>query len=384
MSLDAFLGTKPLYYDKIDLERMPRAYDEVAVWLKLGTVVHVVGTNGKGSTGRMLATLLRDRGRVGHYSSPHILRFNERVWIDGADASDATLEAAHEKLQAWLRPETAEALSYFEYTTLLALVAFEGLDYVVLEAGLGGEFDATNVVPKELSVITPIGMDHQAFLGDTIEAIAATKLRSIGRRALLAPQPFKETERVAEAIARQKGAKLLHPDDIVRESRRRDIERIAASAGWPPFLAQNALTAAAAYALLTGSQPPPDRLSKVRLKGRFERIAPHVILDVGHNPLGAEAVRRALGKERRVLVYNALADKDVGEILKILKPVVKRLEILPIESDRAMEEARLRRIAEEIGIETVRFSGIDEKERYLVFGSFVVAEAFVKRCGIGG
>jgi dihydrofolate synthase/folylpolyglutamate synthase len=330
----------------------------------------------------MLATLLMHEGfRVGHYSSPHIVAFNERVWIDGREADDETLERAHGKLMGWLKPETARSLSYFEYTTLLALVAFEGVDYTVLEAGLGGEFDATNVVPKILSVVTPIGIDHQAFLGETIEEIAATKLRSIDRRALLARQRDERVYRTAEEIASRKGAELFRAEAVVDAACRKRLERVAASLGWPRYLVDNAETAAAAFRLLRGRSPDEAIYGKVRLKGRFEKVAPNVVLDVGHNPLGAQAVAEALDGKKRILVYNALNDKDVEEILKILEPVVARVEIIPIESERAMDPERLRRVARRIGLDVGTFRRIDPAENYLVFGSFVVAEAFLKRLG---
>ena len=382
MNLRTFLDTKPLYYDTIDLTRMPQAYAAVEPHLRLGKVVHVVGTNGKGSTGRMLAAMLARAGsRVGHYSSPHILRFNERIWIDGSDIGDSSLESAYGKLMEWLSPETARSLSYFEYTTLLALVAFEGLDYIVLEAGLGGEFDATNVVQKDLSIITPIGLDHQAFLGHSIDEIAATKLRSIEKKALLARQPDSSVYSIAETIAREKGCDLFDTDTVVDQTTKEAVVRMGNDRGWPEYMIQNAMTAAAAYRLVTGEEAPVEALADFHLKGRFERIAGNVILDVGHNLLGAKAVAQALEGEKRVLVYNALSDKNVEEILNVLKPVVKRLEIIDIDSERAMDSERVVSVAKKVGLDVKRFETIGETEQYLVFGSFVVAEAFLKRFG---
>jgi dihydrofolate synthase/folylpolyglutamate synthase len=379
MKLTNFLKTKPLYYDKIDLSRMPRAYALVQPRLKLGRVVHLVGTNGKGSTGRILASLLKEAGyRVGHYSSPHILRFNERIWIDGADAEDEMLETAHKKLMRWLGRVRAEELSYFEYTTLLALVAFEGTDFVVFEAGLGGEFDATNVVDKVLSIVTPIGIDHQAFLGDTIKEIAETKIRSIQKEALIASQSAPEVYEAAERIAKLKGARLITPEGVLGKEVRQTILETAVLKEWPLYLGENAVTAFAAAKHLTHRDYDPKMLLSVRLKGRFERIRPNVILDVGHNPLGAKAVAKALEGRKSVLVYNALEDKDVVQILDILKPVIRRLEIIPIESERAIAEERLVEAAAGLGIEAEPFRGLCEEEEYLVFGSFIVAEAFLK------
>ncbi|WP_353661268.1 bifunctional folylpolyglutamate synthase/dihydrofolate synthase [Hydrogenimonas sp. SS33] len=383
MDLTHFLATKPLYYDKIDLERMPAAYDEVKEALDIGRVVHIVGTNGKGSTGRMLAAMLHAGGRrVGHYSSPHILRFNERVWIDGRDAEDAVLEAAHRKLQGLLRPETSEALSYFEYTTLLALVAFEGVEVTVLEAGLGGEFDATNVVEKALSVLTPVGLDHQAFLGDTVEEIALTKARSIDNKVLVAPQPNASVWEAVRRVAREKGAEVISVGEILEKGESGKIDAIIRKRGWPGYLGENAKTAAAAYRVLEGAQPPLDVLATLPLKGRFQRIAPNVVVDVGHNPLAAEALSRHLAnaqaEEKPRLVYNALADKDVEAVLSKLAPFVEGVEIIPIGSERTMAPERLKAAIERCGLEAKPFNGIDAKRSYLVFGSFYVVEAFLK------
>ncbi len=112
-----------------------------------------------------MATLLKESGySVGHYSSPHILKFNERIWINGENISDKLLEESHKRLFKILGRDISRSLSYFEYTTLLSLVATQDLDILILEAGLGGEFDATNVVDKDLSIITPIDFDHPRFL----------------------------------------------------------------------------------------------------------------------------------------------------------------------------------------------------------------------------
>ncbi len=164
--LSEFLEKKPLYYDKIDYERMPRIYQKIKSALPTPKIIHLIGTNGKGTTGRFLASALLNKGlKVGHYTSPHILKFNERIWLNGADIADEILENTHNKLLVLLEKSDAERLSYFEYTTLLAMVAFAECEYVVLEAGLGGEYDATAVFPKELTLFTPIDFDHTAFLG---------------------------------------------------------------------------------------------------------------------------------------------------------------------------------------------------------------------------
>jgi dihydrofolate synthase/folylpolyglutamate synthase len=147
MVLEEYLNSKPLYYDKIDYNTIELAWKKLEPHIKLPYVIHIVGTNGKGSTGRYLASFLHQLGKETlHYSSPHIIKFNERIWINGSDSSDKQLDIAHEKLQNILDEELKNHLTYFEYTTLIAILLSDGFDYIVLEAGLGGEFDATNIV----------------------------------------------------------------------------------------------------------------------------------------------------------------------------------------------------------------------------------------------
>jgi len=134
--LESFLANKPLFYDEIDYTRMPRIYKSIKNEIKLPKIIHLVGTNGKGTTGRFLASALYSLGyNTGHYTSPHILEFNERIWLNGKNVSNETLDNFHQKLLRLLAAEDAEALSYFEYTTLLALLIYQECDYVILEAG---------------------------------------------------------------------------------------------------------------------------------------------------------------------------------------------------------------------------------------------------------
>ena len=376
MTLNVFLEAKPLYYKEIDHKRVHTAYSLLHPHLKHPKTVHIVGTNGKGSTGRMVAHLACKSGlSVGHYSSPHILKFNERIWIDGADVSDEVLEIAHQRLFAILGKEMSDALSYFEYTTLLAFVIFENCDLMVLEAGLGGEYDATNVCDKELSIITPIGIDHQAFLGESIEEIAATKIRSIQKQALLAPQPYVEVVEVAEQIADEKGAVLQQIEKIIDNT---VLSEIAKSKRWGAYLIDNATVALTALDILSIKYDIND-LRSLELFGRFYALTPNIRIDVGHNPLAARAIENALDK-KVVLIYNSLDDKDYEEVLRTLKPKVKRVKIIPIHSQRASTLEEIELALEKVGLEYSYFqNNIDEDENYLVFGSFYVVEEFLKQ-----
>ncbi len=369
MKLQEFLSSKPLFYKKFDPTRMPKAYELIKPYLKTPALIHIVGTNGKGTTGRFLASILKEAGfKVGHYTSPHILEFRERIWIDGEDASPQQLEAAHERLQKLLPREVLRSLSYFEYTTFLAILAFEGLDFAVMEAGLGGEYDATSVFENILTLVTPIDFDHKEFLGESIEAIATTKLKAVQKEALLAPQKHPEVEKVAK--------KLGIAYEIVNVPK--GYEELVASEGLAPFFAVN-LALAEAGAKRLGVREDVRKALHYRLRGRAQRVG-NVILDVGHNPLAARALSRIIDKET-ILVYNTYEDKDYRAILEIFKPKIKEVQILPVKNDRIVARELLEKTLTDLQIPYREFSAIKKDHNYLVFGSFSVVEEFLKRCG---
>jgi dihydrofolate synthase/folylpolyglutamate synthase len=373
LALFKFLELKPLYYKEINYERIFEAYDVLKKHIKKPTTLHVVGTNGKGSTGRMVAHLAYMSGlNVGHFSSPHILKFNERIWLNGSDSTNAILEESHQKLFLILGEEVSDALSYFEYTTLLVFLVFENCDLMVIEAGLGGEFDATNVHDKALSIITPIGIDHQAFLGNTIEEIASTKIRSIQKKVLLAPQVYSEVLDVARKIAKQKDAKLFFSSKV------NHLASIAEEKAWGEYLVENAEVAIKALEIL-GMKYNVNDLKSLKLFGRFYALENNIRIDVGHNPLAASAIVKAL-KQKVVLVYNSLDDKAYEEVLSILKPKVKRVEIIIIETQRATVLAEIEKALKNVDLDYSYFKNEMKKdENYLVFGSFYAVEAFLKR-----
>ncbi len=375
-SFFSFLDAKPLYYNKIDHNRIKVAYALLEEHIKHPRTVHIIGTNGKGSTGRIIAHLAYSSGlTVGHFSSPHIVKFNERLWIDGEDSSDKLLEVSHQRLYAILGQEISEALSYFEYTTLLAFVAFENVDLMVLEAGLGGEWDATSVGSRELSVITPIGIDHQAFLGDTIEQIASTKIRSIQKKALLAPQVYDEVSTIAFDIAQKQGATLHYAIDSYKEEI--VLNSIDKLNNWSDYLVDNCAVGLQALDILDIKFDINSLLS-LKLFGRFYLLEENIRIDVGHNQLAANAIVKALDREI-VLIYNSLDDKDYRAILGTLKPKVKRVEIIEVPSSRAVTIEKIEDALDTLSIDYSPFKGdIKSYENYLVFGSFYVVEEFLK------
>ncbi|QIR75150.1 bifunctional folylpolyglutamate synthase/dihydrofolate synthase [Sulfurospirillum diekertiae] len=379
MQLQSFLATKPLFYDEIDYARMPKAYQSIASHLTLPKIIHIVGTNGKGTTGRFLAQMLLSNGlQVGHYTSPHILKFNERIWLSGEDANDEMLEQAHTELLSWLEPSMAESLSYFEYTTLLAMSIFcKTCDYVILEAGLGGEFDATNVFPKCLSIVTPIGLDHQSFLGQTIEEIAQTKINSATGDIVLAKQYDANVHPIALAKVKKLKSRLYDVNDFFYKTFSSKLDVYSDKFGLPTYLKENFRTALCALNVL-GYDCNLDIFSPVVLQGRCQKLLPNVTVDVGHNVMAAEALVANLGEKKVILVYNSYKDKDFRTILKILKPVVEEIQVIEIDSPRAADKRDIYAAAKALELPISSFVTIQSDKEYLVFGSFSVVEAFLK------
>ena len=376
MSLADFLEQKPLYYTKIDYTRMPRAFASIKESLTIPKIIHIVGTNGKGTTGRFIANALFALGlKVGHYTSPHIKVFNERIWINGDNCKDKVLENAHERLQSLLSDEFKNTLSYFEYTTFLAMIVYKGCDYVVLEAGLGGEYDATNAFDKVLSVITPIGLDHEDFLGSSILEIAKTKLRSISNRAIIGKQNFQEVLDVALELEQTSGIQCFDYKSYIDDELIRVAEELSREQELPHYLQENLLLSMSVLKEL-GYKVKKNLFNSQRLEGRMQKIRSNVWLDVGHNALAAEAISHCFCKKSVNLVYNSYKDKDYLLILSLLEPIVKRVEIISVQDDRIAEREDLVAAILKNGLEYKDFEGILEEENYLIFGSFSVVEAF--------
>ena len=376
--LQHFLENKPLFYKAFDPLRMKNAYQSIKADLQIPKIIHIIGTNGKGSTGRYLAQMLRQNSmRVGHYTSPHIRSFNERFWLDGKEMENQQLELAHGKLISLLDKQWQESLSYFEYTTLLAMIAFEDCEYVVLEAGLGGEHDATAVFENLLTVVTPIGMDHQAFLGSTIEAVARTKLNAIQKAVVLSKQEESLVNKIATKISSDKGVRLIDVNSYVFQV---DDEKLIASFATQEkvaYLVENFKTALVAFRQLSNSSLDVSSLKTIF--GRLTRMSKNVTVDVGHNLLAAGKILEHFGKSKVVLVYNSLEDKEYRKILTLLRPILLEVHIIAIEDERAVNKRDLTDVLDALNLPYQRFETIEEDKEYLVFGSFTVVEAFLKR-----
>jgi len=253
---------------------------------------------------------------------------------------------------------------------------YQDLDYAVLEAGLGGEFDATAVFDKELTLVTPIDVDHQTFLGDTVKEIARTKLNAVQNVAILANQKYKEVYEVAEDISNEKAFKFKRVDDYIKREDREKIENISSKLSLPPYLQDNLKLSISALKYLDIKYETKNFLNS-RLFGRLSYINENIIVDVGHNTLAASSILNALKGEKYILVYNSYRDKNYTEILSILKPLIAHIEIMKIDDERAEKQEVLQEVLQDLGIVYKIFNKLDKNRKYLVFGSFSVIESFL-------
>lgn len=384
---------------------------EVAQRMQLGRpaehCIVVGGTNGKGSTVAFIESIARAaEWKVGAYTSPHLLRYNERVRIDGKDVDDASLVAGFNAVED-ARGDTA--LTYFEYGTLCALWLFQqaGLDLAVLEVGLGGRLDAVNIIDADVAVITTVDIDHADWLGNDREVIGEEKAGIIrGWKPLILgeidpPSSVLRRAYVLGANAIRFGSDFFAEDIDAELWRWRDVSfrlELPQPALWAPIQRNNAATAVAALRALDKPVPRAawaQGVADAQIVGRlqrFERDGVEVLLDVGHNPQAAGALAAALKAEpvqgRTFAVYAALADKDAVGVVEALQAQVDGWFLGGLEGTRGQTSAQLRErlmqtAAAEAGLSDNVAKALDaalaqakQGDRVLVFGSFhTVAEA---------
>lgn len=358
-------------------------------------IVHVAGTNGKTSTARMTERLLAATGmRTGRFTSPHLATIRERIALDGEPISEEDFIAAWEDVAPYIemvdarsQAEGGPRLSFFEALTVMALAAFADhpVDVAVIEVGMGGTWDSTNVVPGDVEVITPIGLDHATWLGTTLEEVAANKAGIIKDGATLIsalqPEPVHEVVAAAATEHQVVWRRELDPEEDPEAPDAgvlRVVDRALAVGGqmvtfataaavyedvFVPlhgeYQARNALLALAATEAVFGGRPLPakiveDGFTSVTSPGRLEvlRSSPTVIVDAGHNPHGVAAlvpaVTEAFGFQHLVAVVGAMQDKDVEGILSLLEPACDAIVCVPIDSPRAMDVEDLGVVAREV------------------------------------
>ncbi|MBK5277118.1 MAG: bifunctional folylpolyglutamate synthase/dihydrofolate synthase [Desulfuromonadales bacterium] len=336
--------------------------------------VHIVGTNGKGSTSAFLASILTAGGlRTALFTSPHLVSFSERLRIDGREISQERLEPLLNTVLA-AAPEEA---TFFEIVTALAALYFseEGVDIAVFEAGMGGRSDATAALPGIMTLITPISLDHCDYLGATLAAIAAEKagIAKAKTPVIIAPQPEEVRQAILGCFPPDR-SQLVWTDTAVSASWNSDGTLDyrglpAVLKGLAPgirgrYQSENAVLAlAAAESLaLTGINLPESALrrgiSAASWPGRMETIPGHppLLLDGAHNPAGALALAEALADYRYrklLLVLGTMADKDVQKIVSALAPLAATCYCVTPAIDRALDDTKLAAISTGMGIPSV-------------------------------
>lgn len=387
---------------ELGLDRVRRVKDALGLDPAFPLIL-VGGTNGKGSTCAYLEAILGAAGyKTGLYTSPHLLRYNERVRIAGRQASDAELVAAFEKIDV-ARGDTS--LTYFEFGTLGAMAQFidAGVDVAILEVGLGGRLDAVNVFDAEAAIVTSVDLDHMDYLGDTREQIGFEKagIYRSGHPAICA-DPAPPTSLLEHA--RQIGADLRCVERDFSAQRAGDQWTYRGQAiSWQalplPAMAgacqlRNAAAALAALEAVRARLPVSEAairqgLAEARVAGRFQRIAraPDVILDVAHNPEAARALAATLREQpvagRTLAVVGMLADKDAAGVFAALQGEIDAWWTCTPDSPRAQEAAVLAAtlrahagsapVSVQADVNTALAeaqSAAREGDRILVFGSF--------------
>ena len=335
----AWLYATQLHGIHLGLENIQRLVEGLGITVSgvdAPKFLHVAGTNGKGSTCAMLDACCRAAGlRTGLFTSPHLLTFRERMRLDGAMISEDEVAAGLSEIRA-LTEDWEHAPTFFEITTALALAWFQrrGAEVVVLETGLGGRLDATNVVTPAVSVLTPIDMDHRQWLGDSLAAIAIEKAGIIkpGVPVVTGPQAD-EVRVVIVQIAMWRGAELHL---VVSPLRGMEIALAGSHQRWNAALAVHALEVAG---LDISSGAIAQGLRSVEWPGRFQQITPRIVLDGAHNPASArrlaETWREMFGEKRATLILGILADKDVRGICEALLPVAGRIVTVPVQNPRS-------------------------------------------------
>ncbi|NYH42881.1 dihydrofolate synthase/folylpolyglutamate synthase [Micromonospora jinlongensis] len=382
-AVEAELNARGFTRMVFELDRIESLLDLLGSPQRAYPAIHLTGTNGKTSTARMIDSLLRAHGlHTGRYTSPHLETVRERISLDGEPVSEERFASVYREIKPLaelIDARSDEPLTYFDMTTALAFATFADapVDIAVVEVGLGGAEDATNVLQAGVCVITPIGLDHTEWLGDTIQDIALAKAGIIhpGATVIVAAQDEEAAgpllDRCAEVgatIAREGGEFGVLSRAVAVGGQVLSLQGLGGVYD-DVFIplhgahqAQNAAVALAAVEAFLGAgsrrqldvETVREGFSSTSSPGRLERVrnAPTILLDGAHNPHGMAATVTALQEEfafsKLVAVVGVLADKDAEGLLELLEPVIDQLVVTRNSSPRAMPTDDLAALAAEI------------------------------------
>jgi dihydrofolate synthase/folylpolyglutamate synthase len=336
---------------KLGLENIRRLIDALHIDLGKARVIHVAGTNGKGSVCAMIDSICRAQGyRSGLFTSPHLVTFRERIRVNGEMISEETaadgLTNIREIVADWDPHPT-----FFEVTTALALQHFANgkIDIVILETGLGGQLDATNAVQSNVSVITPIDLDHQKWLGDSLEQIAIEKAGII-KPSVPVISAAQKSE--AEVVIKKRAAECEAPIQFVTDSH--STHPIALDGNYQKQNAALAIAALSAAKINIDDDAVKRGLAEIEWPARFQRWDKSTIIDGAHNPAAArvlaETWREAFGEQSATLILAILSDKDLPGICEALAPIADHALLPRIRSERAANPQTLAKVMVDCGV----------------------------------
>ena len=393
-----YMDSKAQEYAVFDKNRAKRIFKLLQPHLNLQSYnIHIIGTNGKGSTGRFITqSIIESNHKVLHFTSPHIFDFKERFYANDGIVSLETLIQAHLFLQQF---DFIQEASYFEYATFLALTLGQDCDYLVMEAGIGGEFDSTSVLHYDMTIFTRIGLDHKEMLGNDLKSIAKTKLRA-AQGVIFTHFQEKETLKLLQNLkdimpkdTQQEVFEIIHLQKSDME--KQEIKAYIKKHEIPYFLKENLSLAYIALQHINISLLQ----NKLDLAGRFEIVEKNIVVDVGHNVMAAISTlaeaKKYFNNKPFVLIYNSYKDKEVADILKIFKNYITEIIIFMIENERIMNVVEMQNILDSISLPYVFYCQdkrkldmfpkkliesekvLQKDKNYLVFGSFSLVEHFL-------
>lgn len=374
--------------------------------------IHIAGTNGKGSTSSFIASILSEMNfSVGLYTSPHLVRFNERIKVNSEEIEDDYLV----EMVNYLKPDIEKIKpTFFEVTTAIAFKYFSDkkVDFAVVETGLGGRLDSTNVLLPEISVITKIGYDHREFLGDTIEDIAREKAGIIKEGVpVIVSQNEEKVKNIFKEFAVKKNAEIIFADEnYLHSNLQQSIEKLEVkifskktsneylinSPMIGDFQIENLKTSIAAIERLFIEKEIKEAVLngiknlKFKLRGRFEVLdtKPQIILDTSHN---SDAIRNFLSSlnkllsSRKVAIFGIMRDKEIDDVIELIESSFDKIFICQAKTERSMKAVELAEKFEHSNVEIFTSVGealnkainkIPQDQTIVIFGSnFIVGEA---------
>lgn len=338
---------------KLGLENIRRLERALAVDLSAARIIHVAGTNGKGSVCAMIDSICRaGQYRTGLFISPHLVTFRERIRVNGEMISESEVAEGLTEIRDLVRDWDPHP-TFFEVTTALALKHFANskIEILILETGLGGRLDATNAVQSNVAVITPIALDHEKWLGDSLEKIAGEKAGIIKvRRPVISARQPPEAERVINLRAAESEALLQivdHPYDKSPIALRGEFQKLNAAV---------AIAAIQAARISLDQAAIASGLATAEWPARFQCWDKRTVIDGAHNPAAAmilvQAWREVFEDERATLILAVLSDKDLRAICEALAPIADSILLPRIRTERAVDPAELKKVFAGLGRES--------------------------------